>query len=190
MKKTYIIGTYKNEYDGEGIVTMDAEIREIYNEPEKTFSACFNVGELVNVDERDARDYYEYLFEDSDAESKLYYLQDGDITKEEFIENAINEEYDYRDRIDCSCTDYEFTKDGATYNFETIACGQHDAREDEGFEPIREEVKELFKLWDNYHLKTLSPEDEKTINETLKRFEDLEDIEEKIEELFNAKEVE
>lgn len=174
MKKEFLIGGSKDLHN---IITMEIETttRNGYLE----FTASFSEGELFNVEERneDARDWYEEIFDCSDNESKLFYLQDGDRTKDEWIDACLDEECDYRDRIDCSCTDYEISKDGETYNFETIGGGQLDPRECDYFEPVNETVAKLLEFWDNYHLKEITKEQENELCELCEKMEDFEDVE-------------
>lgn len=179
IKKEFIIGGSKNLHN---IITMELEVT--YRNNYQEFTASFSEGELFNVDERneDARGWYEEMFDCADNESKLYYLQDGDRTKEEWIDACIAEEYDYRDRIDCSCTDYEFTKDGETYNFETSGCGQMDPRDKEYFIPINDTVKKLLEFWDANHLKEISDEEKSELLKLCEKMEKYENIEEYIEE--------
>ena len=179
LKREFIIG---GSEDLHNIFTMELNIRNWNGYPE--FTASFNEGELINIDERneDARGYYEDMFDCADNESKLYYLQDGDRTKEDWIDACIDEEYDYRDRIDCSCTDYEFTKDGETYNFETIGGGQHDPRKCEYFISVNNTVDKLLEFWDKHHLKEISDEEKSELLKLCKKMEKYENIEEYIEE--------
>jgi hypothetical protein len=177
MKKEFLIGGSK---DFENIFTMEIEIRDWNGYPE--FSASFNEGELFNVEERNenAEDWYSTLFDEMDAETKLKYLQDGDITKQDWIEECIRYEYDYRERVDCSCTDYEFTKDNLTYNFETVGCGQHDPRDYDYFIPVNSTVKKLLEFWDKHHLKEITEKEFEELKKLCKNMESFEDIEEEI----------
>jgi len=180
MKKEFIIGGSKDLHN---IITMEVEIT--YRNNYQEFTAHFNEGELINVDDANesARDWYSMLFDEVDAETKLNYLDDGDITKEKWIDNCIANEYDYRERIDCSCTDYEIIgKDGTTYNFETIGCGQHDPRECDYFEPVNETVEKLLKFWDDHHLGEITDDEKNELLKLCEKMEQYEEIQETIEE--------
>ena len=179
IKKEFIIGGSKDLHN---IFTMKLEVT--YRNNYQEFTASFNEGELINIDERneDARGWYEEMFDCADNESKLYYLQDGDRTKEEWIDACIAEEYDYRYRIDCSCTDYEINRDGVTYNFETVGCGQHDPRNTEYFTPVDGTVDKLLKFWDLHHLGEITDEEKKELLKLCDKMEKYEDIEKYIEE--------
>ena len=168
MKRTILLGVNNNTiYTGEFEVTT----RNGYKE----FTASFNIGWAFDVDNIDdsAEDYFEELWNNSDDGKKLEMLQDGDITREEAKENFINSIYDYRDIIDCSCTDYEVDDmtNGDTINFETVACGQVDIREEPDFKNTaftdKETVMKLLELWDNFHLKEISMVQEKEIESLL-----------------------
>lgn len=174
LKKEFLIGGSKDYHN---IYTMEVEVTTRNNYPE--FTASFCEGELFNIDDANeyAEDYYDEVFECMDAETKLNYLQNGDITKKEWIEDCIRYEYDYRERIDCSCTDYELYIDGELYNFETVGCGQHDPRDDDHFIPVNNTVKKLIEFWDVHHLKEINEDDYKELLKLLKNMEHYEDIE-------------
>lgn len=179
IRKEYFIGGSK---DLHSIFTMELEVT--YRNGYQEFTASFNEGELVNIDEQNenARDWYSMLFDEVDAETKLRYLEDGDITKKEWIENCLRDEYDYRERIDCSCTDYELYKNGSTWNFETCGCGQHDPRDCEYFIPVNETVNELLKFWDVHHLKEITDDEKNELLKLCDKMEEFEDIEKVINE--------
>ena len=168
MKRTILLGVNNNTiYTGEFEVTT----RNGYKE----FTASFNIGWAFDVDNIDdsAEDYFEELWNNSDDGKKLEMLQDGDITREEAKENFINSIYDYRDIIDCSCTDYEVydMPNGDTINFETESCGQCDIRREPDFENTiftnKEAVMKLLEFWDNFHLKEITEAQEEEINNLL-----------------------
>lgn len=169
MKRTILLGVNAGL-----IYTGEFEIGRLH-EGGKEFSASFNVGwafDVNNIDDR-AEDYFEELWNNSDDSSKLDMLEDGEITKEEAKNDFINITCDYRDIIDCSCTDYEiwFGEVGDTINFETVACGQVDIRREPDFENTiftnKEAVFKLLELWDNFHLKEISKAQEEEINNLL-----------------------
>ena len=171
MRKTILLGVNSNTiYTGEFEVTT----RNGYKE----FTASFNIGwafDVNNIDDR-AEDYFEELWNNSDDGKKLELLQDGEITKAEARDNFINDTYyysGYRAFIDCSCTDYEVDDmtNGDTINFETVACGQVDIREDPDFKNTaftdKEAVMKLLEFWDNFHLKEITEVQEEEINNLL-----------------------
>ena len=168
MKRTILLGVNNNTiYTGEFEVTT----RNGYKE----FTASFNIGwafDVNNIDDS-AENYFEELWECSDDERKLELLQDGEITKAEAKNNFVGSIYDYRDIIDCSCTDYEVDDmlNGDIINFETGSCGQVDIREETDFENTiftnKEAVMKLLELWDNFHLKEISMVQEEEINNLL-----------------------
>ena len=158
LKKTILIGVKNNQ-----IITADIEIRDWNGYPE--FSACFNHGEAFNVDTIDEdykRQYAEDYWDCMDDKTKLNMLDDGNITKDEALDQLINDGYygDYHDFIDVSCTDYELTHDGKTINFDTIGAGQYDVREDDDFEDMIFTDVGMFNMimyyWDNYHCKEIN----------------------------------
>ena len=154
FRKEFLLGIEENK-----IFTGEIEIttRNHYKE----FAASFNVGEafdIGDINEEYINEYYENLWDCFDAEQKLNYLQDGEITKTELFEDWQYNE-DYKNIIDCSCTDFELTlKNGKNINFETSSCGQHDIRE-ENFENIiftdKKAVLLILELWDKYHLENI-----------------------------------
>ena len=168
MRKTILLGVNGSQiYTGEFEVTT----RNGYKE----FTASFNVGQAFDTEEdleTRAENYFEDLWECSDNSSKLDMLEDGDINREEAKEKFINSIYDYRDIIDCSCTDFEvIVHNGDTINFETVACGQVDIREETDFENTiftnKEAVMKLLEFWDNFHLKEITEAQEQEINNLL-----------------------
>ena len=172
MKRTILLGV-----NGNTIYTGEFEIRTLC-QGGKYFSASFNVGFAFDVNNTDswAEDYFEELWNNSDDGKKLELLQDGEITKAEARDNFINDTYyytGYRAFIDCSCTDYEIDgmPNGDTINFETVACGQVDIREESDFEKTvftnKEAVMKLLELWDNFHLKEITEVQEEEINNLL-----------------------
>ena len=178
IKKEFLIAYDKEE---KTIATMEVEVKHprywskekgsYTDESKYDFSASFNVGELVNIDEENenAYDYYEECFEYGyDAEGKLDLLYGGDRTKKDVIDEWIHYEYDYRERIDCGCTDYEFTFDNVIYNFRTAGCGQHDIRDDTNeWQYVNKAVAELLNIWDEWHLKELTETSYKKLVELL-----------------------
>ena len=185
MKRTILLGVNNNTiYTGEFEVTT----RNGYKE----FTASFNIGWAFDVDNIDdsAENYFEELWNDSDDERKLEMLEDGEITKEEAKNNFVGSIYDQRDIIDCSCTDYEVDDmtNGDTINFETVACGQVDIREEPDFENTiftnKEAVMKLLELWDNFHLKEISKAQEQEINSILESMSSYEPYEDKFEDFI------
>ena len=186
MRKTILLGVNSNTiYTGEFEVTT----RNGYKE----FTASFNIGwafDVNNIDDS-AEDYFEELWNNSDDERKLELLQDGDITREEAKNNFfVNSVYYYRDIIDCSCTDYEVDDmtNGDTINFETVACGQVDIREETDFEKTvftnKEAVMKLLELWDNFHLKEITEVQEEEINNLLNELAPFEEWGDKFEDFI------
>lgn len=185
LKKEFIIAYDKKE---KNIVTMKIEVKNpsFYNKERGSykdfnkfeFTASFNVGELVNIDDenKNAYNYYESIFDDCyDAEAKLNLLNGGERTKKDVIDEWLASEYDYRERIDCSCTDYEFTYKNITYNFITAGCGQHDIRTDSNnWIFVNNKVDNLLKMWDQYHLKEINESNCNKLIEILKDFEKFE----------------
>lgn len=178
-KKTILLGV--NKIDGI-IATMDIKVRD-----DLKFSASFNIGQLTEVNYNNYSYYVDY-FDCLDAETKLDYLSNGDKTREEVIQNWINDETDYRDRIDCSCTDYEIEYEVNTYNFETIACGQSDIDE-YNIKLINENVtKRLLDMWKEYHLKVINIHQFIDLIEDIEKMHDYDsdnvDLSEVLEEIF------
>ena len=168
MRKTILLGVNFGT-----IYTGEFEIRTL-SQGGKEFSASFNVGNGFNTNEIEFyryEDYFDSLWECSDDSFKLNMLEDGDLNRKEAKENFINSICDYRDIIDCSCTDYEVDINGDTINFETESCGQVDIREEPDFKGTvftnKEAVMKLLELWDNFHLKEISMVQEEEINNLL-----------------------
>lgn len=168
MRKTILLGVNGSTiYTGEFKVTTRNGYRE--------FTASFNIGWAFDTEEdleTIAENYFDSLWECSDDSSKLDMLQDGDINREEAKEKFIDSVYDYRDIIDCSCTDYEVSlPSGDTINFETGSCGQVDIREETDFKGTvftnKEAVMKLLELWDSFHLKEITEAQEEEINNLL-----------------------
>lgn len=163
MKKIILLGVY-----GNNIITCDAEITTRNGYKEATFS--FNEGEAFFVDdinEEYSKTYYKDLWDGMDSKTKLNYLNDGNKTKEEVFKQWLDDQYDYREIKDCSCTDYEMDHSKGTINFETIGCGQMDIREKTYFNNIiftnKNNVIKLLEFWDNLHLQKITDEEEKQI---------------------------
>lgn len=165
MKKTILLGIKNNE-----LITADIDLRDWNGRTELGIS--FNEGQAFNINDIDegyTNDYFNDLWDYGyDAQTKLDLLQDGEITKEEVFQDW-KEDTNYYDIKDCSCTDYELTKNGKTINFETIGCGQTDVRTDEDFNDMKFTDEKLFNdimyYWDNFHLKELDEEQVKEIRE-------------------------
>lgn len=172
-RKKYLLGVNKKR-----LFIGEFEIRNWngYNE----FAASFSAGEAFNIEDIDDEYIYNYmenLWDSVDDETKLNWLDDGEITKQEYFEQS-TQYAEYREIVDCSCTDYEITlKDGKTINFETTGCGQCDIREQENFEEIKFTNKNgvmlLLELWDKYHLKKIEAEDEAEILEKINKMMEL-----------------
>lgn len=156
-RKIILLGVKENE-----IVTADVCLtnRNGYNE----FTCSFNVGKAFNIDNIDEeykKNYCNDYWDSLDDTTKINCLDDGEITKDEYIEQIIDDfSYDYNDFIDCSCTNYEITRKDKTINFESISGGQHDIRKDDNFKSMKFTNEALFNdimyLWDNYHLKEVT----------------------------------
>lgn len=186
MKRTILLGVNNST-----IYTGEFEIRTL-STGGKEFSASFHVGEGFNTNEIEFyryEDYFDSLWECLDDSSKLDMLQDGDITREEAKEKFIDSVYDYRDIIDCSCTDFEVSlPNGDTINFETGSCGQVDIREETDFENTiltnKKAVMKLLELWDNFHLKEISMVQEEEINNLLESMRSYEPYGDKFEDFI------
>lgn len=178
FRKKILLGINKVEnkiYFGEIEITT----RNNYKE----FTASFDVGEAFDVndiDENYKNDYKEAYWDCLDAQTKLNYLNDGELTKYNVFENLIFFNDDYKDFKDCSCTDFEVNlKNGQIINFETIACGQCDIRENKNdFENIiftnKEAVLLILDLWDKYHITNIEnniKDVENKINKILKKLD-------------------
>ena len=185
MKRTILLGV-----NGDTIYTGEFKIRTL-SQGGKEFSASFNVGEGFNTNEIEFyryEDYFYSLWECYDNSFKLDMLEDGEITKEEAKNNFINSICDYRDIIDCSCTDYEVDINGDIINFETVACGQVDIREEPDFKNTaftdKEAVMKLLEFWDNFHLKEITEVQEEEINSILESMSSYEPYEDKFEDFI------
>lgn len=167
FRKKYLLGVLDNT-----ILTCDIEKRYKLNNRNEV-SVCFEVGELINVDDIDedyVRDYFEETFDCYDSNMKIWCLQDGYITKDEWLDNQVAD-CDYRDVYDCSCTDYEISVNDTKYNFNSTCGGQYDVREESNFKDFIYTNKKAFnlimKLWDNYHIKKLSDEENKKVDDMI-----------------------
>ncbi len=163
MEKKFLLGVIKNQ-----IVIGEFEIKDWNGYLE--FSAHFSVGEAfdINLSESEIADWWEEYWYCLDEKGKLDALQDGERTKQDWIDEQVENTY-YQDIKDCSCTDLEMDYNGVTINFETVSCGQHDVREDEFFNEMKFTNKEAFdklmNLWDNYHLKEIDDNVKNEIDE-------------------------
>ena len=160
MEKRFLLGTIGNK-----IVIGNVCLYENRNS-EKEFTASFDIGEAFDIDNIDTdyiTGYYEDLFNDMDDVTKLEWLQNGDITRYDWIESQVNDN-DYKDIKDCSCTDLEMEYTNSygeemNINFESTCGGQHDIREEDGYNDMKytnkKATEELLYLWDNYHLSSI-----------------------------------
>lgn len=161
MEKRFLLGTIGNK-----IVIGNVCLYENRNS-EKEFTASFDIGEAFSIDDIDTdylTDYYEDLFNNVEDETKLDWLQEGDITRYDWIESQVNNYNDYKNIIDCSCTDLEmeYTNscgEDVNINFKSTCVGQHDIRKEDGYNDMkytnRPATEELLYLWDNYHLSSI-----------------------------------
>lgn len=186
-RKTILLGIKDNTIIITNVCITD---RNGYNE----LTASFDVGEAFNIDDIDdiyKKEYASEYWASLDDRSKLNLLQDGEITKDDALQDIIENSYygDYRDFVDCSCTDYEITHENKTINFRTTSCGQHDVRDDKDYEDMIFTNKELFELvmyyWDYYHLKEINEEQIKEIEDKIFNSEFLEYNEEFEEFIIN-----
>lgn len=164
FRKTYLLGVVDNT-----ILTCNVEKRYKLNNCNQV-AISFNVGELIDIDdinEDNIRDYFEEMFDCMDSDTKIDWLKNGDITKDEWLDNQVAD-CNYRSMYDCSCTDYEITVNDTNYNFETTCGGQHDIRKEDNFKDFVYTNKKAFnlimKLWDNYHIKKLSDEENEKVD--------------------------
>ena len=163
MEKEFLLGVIKNQ-----IVVGEFEIRDWNGYLE--FSAHFSVGEAFNIelDEYEIKDWWEGYWDCLEPIDKLDCLKEGEITKEEWLDEKVEETY-YTDIKDCSCTDLEMKFGNDYINFESICCGQHDVRTDEFFNEMvftnKDAFDKLMNLWDNYHLKEIDDNAKNEIDE-------------------------
>ena len=167
MRKTFLLGATKNN-----IILGEFELCK-----DNLFAASFDIGQLIYVDDIDEdyiRNYFEDLWYDLDDATKLDYLEDGDITRDDWIQSHIDSTY-YDDIIDCSCTYLQLDTKNGLVNFETIGCGQHDFTEDDFYKEMvftnKEVVLELLDMWKQYHLKTITTEQVNRLKELLDKLE-------------------
>lgn len=163
MKKTILLGVIENN-----IITCEAEIATMNGCKKATFS--FTEGEAFftdDIDDEYSKNYYEDIWDCIDSETKLNYLNNGEKTKNEVFQQWFDDQYDYREIKDCSCTDYEMDYKNSTINFETIGCGQMDIREETRFNNMiftnKNNVVKLLKMWDDLHLQKITDEEEQKI---------------------------
>ena len=163
MEKKFLLGVIKNQ-----IVVGEFEVKTWNGYPE--FTASFSVGEAFNIElsEDEIKDWWEEYWNCLDEKGKLVALNDGERTKQDWIDDQVGNTY-YQDIKDCSCTDLEMKFNNEYINFESICCGQHDVRTDEFFNEMKFTNKEAFdklmNLWDNYHLKEIDSATMKEIDE-------------------------
>ena len=173
MRKEFLLGVMGNQ-----IVIGEFGVEERW-ENSKVFSASFSIGEAfdTNVSEDEIRDWWEEYWNCLDKSTKLDYLQDGEITKQDWLDDRVYES-DYTSIRDCSCTDLELDYNGMVINFESIGCGQHNCRKDENFKDMvftnKEAFDKLMELWDKYHLAVVDETIEKEVEELEKTLEPFE----------------
>lgn len=167
MRKTFLLGATKDN-----IILGEFELYK-----DNRFSASFDIGQLIYVDDIDEEymmNYFQELWYDLDDATKLDYLEDGDITRDDWIQSQIDNSY-YDDIIYCSCTYLQLDTKKGLVNFETISRGQHNIKEDEFYDDIvftnKEVVLELLDMWEQYHLKTITTEQVTRLNELLDKLE-------------------
>lgn len=167
MRKTILLGaTTHNMVLGEFDLYLD-----------NIFTASFDIGELIYVDDIDEdymSRYFKDLWDTFEDTTKLDCLMDGEITRDDWIQSQIDNSY-YDDIVDCSCTFLQIDTKNGLANFETISCGQHDFTEDEFYNELvftnKEVVLELIDMWKQYHLKTITTEQVNRLNELLNQLE-------------------
>ena len=169
MERKFLLGVNKDK-----ILIGEIEITE--RNGYKEFTASFDEGEAFDIDNVDLTELCQMDWECLDEKTKLDLLCDGDRTREDVF-NEWTRYSDYHEFIDCSCTDIEIeTKDGVLVNFQTTCCGQHDVRDESDFENFIYTNKKAFEyimyLWDNYHLKEISEEEEKIFDKICELLKD------------------
>lgn len=169
MEKRFLLGVNKDR-----ILIGEIEITE--RNGYKEFTASFDVGEAFNIEDVDFQAECESIWECYDAEAKLDLLYDGDRTREDVFDDWTRYS-DYHEFIDCSCTDIEVTtKDDILINFQTVSCGQHDERDERDFESFiftdRKAFEYIMYLWDYYHLKEITEEEEKIFDKVCELLKD------------------
>ena len=167
MRRTFLLGATKNN-----IILGEFELYK-----DNTFTASFDIGQLIYVDAIDEeymKNYFEELWYGLDDATKLDYLEDGELTRYDWIQFRVENSY-YDDIVDCSCTYLQLDTKKGLVNFETISCGQHNIKEDEFYNDIvftnKEVVLELLDMWEQYHLKTITTEQVNRLNELLDKLE-------------------
>lgn len=167
MRRTFLLGATKNN-----IILGEFEVYK-----DNRFAASFDVGQLFyadDIDEDYMKNYFQDLWDGLDDATKLDYLEDGDITRDDWIQSHIDSTY-YDDVVDCSCTYLQLDTKNGLVNFETISCGQHNIKEDEFYNDIvftnKEVVLELLDMWEQYHLKEFTTEQVNRLNELLDKLE-------------------
>lgn len=168
METKVLLGITKDKY----IIFGDFEIttRNGYKE----FTASFDSVIPTENIETDGVEYYEEVlscYTDGDKYElcERYDCKPSELAQEMAADEGVNTLYD---TLDCSLYSNLIDVDGVEYCFESSSCGQHDIFEDEEeFEEFTDEdaTKKLYKYWKQYHLKEITDEQEKDINQLLEK---------------------
>ena len=135
------------------LVFANVEIREDVDGNELAIS--FDEVQPFIASEEYLKEVLENYVDSLDELTKLSLLERFDCKPSELVEEMYWSLY-VEEYMDISLFPESYIVEGCSDEiyFESIACGQHDCRED--LIPINPEFSEwLFNLWDNYHLKNI-----------------------------------
>lgn len=159
----------------------------------REFSASFDTVAPFEVEETDGIEYMQQYIDDCLTDGDKYELcKRFDVAPSDLAEAKASKEYifDNADTKDCSFYSNRIYVDGLEYAFESMAGGQHDVRENGGMLELaisQADFDFIMEMWDNNHLKVVTPELETEITERLHALElEATEEEEKIAELIRT----
>lgn len=148
--------------------------RNYHNE----FSACFNTVNVMLLDEDKREEAAKDLLDCYEKEDLYDLCEKYDCSPSKLWEECLNsEEWTNEDLFDIDTNLGEIELGDKEIAFIFSACGQHDVRECGGFLwQVNEELNnKVLELWDKYHLKSVSDDVVKVVEELIKEAKEIDD---------------
>lgn len=161
IRKSVLLGATK---DGE-IVFGDVEVtwRNGYRE----FSASFDTVRPFLKDDFDLTGYVAGYCDEMDYETLYNMCKEHDCSPNDLVDVLAEEVDDIQEWLDCSLFSSEIEANGECYLFESVGAGQQDTREEMEKYTNKNVYDFIMKMWDNYHLKEITEEQENDLLEKL-----------------------
>jgi len=149
---------------------LNVEMR-LNNNSERVFALCATTCTVEKWDNERKEEYCENLIEDMDSQWVLDRLKEYDCKYSDLASELESRTEEFGEHY-YSMVDTLIDSEGADYQCDYSACGQHDIREDDLATFIHPSVTRLLEFWDKHHLKVISEEQGQWVLDRIKEIND------------------